>query len=70
MLQGRQKKKKKKKKKKKHYEEFPLAQQVKDLALLLLWCGFDPWPEKFCILQVQPKKKKKIPFRVLWWPSG
>ena len=23
---------------------FLVAQQVKDLALSLLWCGFNPWP--------------------------
>ena len=34
-----------------------MAQQVKDLALplqrlsLLLWCGFDPWPGHFHMLQ-------------------
>ena len=30
-----------------------MAQQVKDLVLSPLWLGF------FCMLQVQPKKKKK-----------
>ena len=41
-----------------------LVQWVKDLALLQLWCrpqrrlGFDPWPENFHMLQVQPKKGK------------
>ena len=25
----------------------------------LLWLGFDPWPRKFHMPQVQPKKKKK-----------
>ena len=34
-----------------------VAQWVKDLALSLLWCQFDPW--NFHRLQVQPKKKKK-----------
>ena len=29
-------------------------------ALMLLWCGFDPWPRKFCIPWVQPNKKKKV----------
>ena len=28
---------------KKHRRSAPLAQQVKDLALSLLWHGFDPW---------------------------
>ena len=42
-----------------------MAQWVKDLVLslqwlgLLLWCGFDPWPRNFHMLEVQPKKKKK-----------
>ena len=36
-----------------------MAQQVMDLALLLLWHGFDPWPRNFYTPQVWPKKKKK-----------
>ena len=42
-----------------------MAQQVKDLALsllwlrLLLWHGFDPRPRVSCIPWAQPKKKKK-----------
>ena len=42
-----------------------VAQQVKNLALSMPWrgslqrCRFDPWPRNFCILWVQPKKKKK-----------
>ena len=42
-----------------------LAQQVKDPALSLLWIrsllwhGFNLWPRKFYMPQVQPKKKKK-----------
>ena len=35
-----------------------VAQQVKDLALSLLYCRFDPWPRNSCILQVQPERKK------------
>ena len=41
-----------------------MAQWVKALALsllwlwLLLWLGFDPWPGKFCMLQVQPEKEE------------
>ena len=37
-----------------------MAQQVKDLVLsllwlrLLLWLGFDPWPQNFCIPWAQP----------------
>ena len=27
---------------------------------LLLWHGFDPWPRKFCMTWVGPKKKKKV----------
>ena len=37
----------------------PVAQQVKNLALLLLWGGFDPWSGNLCMLLEQPKKKKK-----------
>ena len=42
-----------------------MEQWIKDVAssLLwlgsLLWCRFDPWPEKFYMLQAWPKKKKK-----------
>ena len=28
----------------------PVAHQVKDPALSLLWCGFDPWPGNFHML--------------------
>ena len=35
-----------------------VAQWVKDLALSLLWCWFDPWPRKFCKLRVRQKKKR------------
>ena len=41
------------------------AQQIKDLALSLLWLWlqlwyrFDPWPGNFLMLWTQPKKKKK-----------
>ena len=37
-----------------------VAQWVKDLALLLLWCGFKPWPGSLCMLWCIQKKKKKI----------
>ena len=30
--------------------EFPGGLVVKDSALSLLWLGFDPWPENFCML--------------------
>ena len=42
-----------------------MAQHVKDLVLLLLWLrlllwrGFDPWPENFHMTWVQEKEKKK-----------
>ena len=36
-----------------------VAQWVKDLALSLLWYGFDPWPGNFLMLWAWPKKKKK-----------
>ena len=41
-----------------------MAQQFKDLALLLLLlglllrCGLDPWPGNFCILGALPEKKE------------
>ena len=40
-----------------------MAQQVKDPVLSLLWlgslpwCGFNPWPNNFCMPWVPPKKK-------------
>ena len=43
-----------------------MVQRVKDLALsllwlwVLLWLRFDPWPENFHILWVQPEKERKI----------
>ena len=42
-----------------------MAQWVKDPALSvqwlgsLLWQGFHPWPQNFCMLWVQPKTKQK-----------
>ena len=33
------------------------AQQAKDLALPVLWHGFDSWPQKLILRQ---KKKKKL----------
>lgn len=35
------------------------AQQVKDVALSLLWLWFDPWPRSFCMPRVQPKEKRE-----------
>ena len=34
-----------------------MAQRVEDLALLLQWLKFDPWPRHFYMLRVWPKKK-------------
>ena len=36
-----------------------VAQQVKDLALSLLWCRFDPWPGNFHMPWAWPKKEKE-----------
>ena len=42
-----------------------MAQQVKDLALSLLWLWlplwhrFNPWARNFCMPWARPKKKKK-----------
>ena len=33
-----------------------MAQQLKDLALSLLWHGFDPWPGNFCVPWVWPQQ--------------
>ena len=56
----------KKKKKEKEKERSSLVtQQVKDLALSLLWfwllprLRFSPWLRNFHMLKVQPKRKKK-----------
>ena len=47
-----------------------MAQQVKDLALSLLWLGFNPWPWNIRIPQTWPKKKRccslKETMRTLW----
>ena len=40
--------------------EFPGDLVVRDSALSRLWLGFASWPGSFCMLQVQPKKKKKV----------
>ena len=44
-----------------------MAQQAKDLVSLLqlrslLWHGFKSWPRNFCILWMQPRKKKNCYF--------
>ena len=36
-----------------------MAQWVKDLALSLLWRGFDPWPGNFRIPWAWPKQTNK-----------
>ena len=50
-----------------------MAPWVKDLALSLPRCGFDPWP-RGCMLWVQPKKKKKKKkgsgLRLQLWAGG
>ena len=52
---------------KKKKRSFLVAQWVKNLVLSLLWfrlllrCGFSLQPKKFCILQLQPKKKINPP---------
>ena len=38
--------------------EFISCLAVKDLALSLLWLGFDSWARNLQMLWVQPKKKK------------
>ena len=35
---------------------FLVAQWVKDLALSLMWCWFDPWPGNFHMQWVWPKR--------------
>ena len=37
-----------------------VAQWVKDSALSLLWCRFNPWPGNFHMLQVGPKKNSLL----------
>ena len=32
---------------------------VKNLALSLLWLGFNPWPGTFCMLLVRLEKKER-----------
>ena len=41
-----------------------VAQWVKDLVLLLLWLGFDPWPRNLCMLPEPPLLKKKRSRRI------
>lgn len=36
-----------------------MAQCVKDLLLLLLWPGLDPWPGNFGMPWTGPRKKKR-----------
>ena len=44
---------------KKVLAEFPGGLVVKDLALSLLWRGFDPWPGNFLMPWGWPKESKK-----------
>ena len=50
-----------------------MAQQVKELALTLLWlwlqlwCRFSPWPRNCHMLQVWPEKKKKKKKKLWLW---
>ena len=37
-----------------------VAQWVKNLALSLLWLGFDPWPRNFHLLKSWPNINKKL----------
>ena len=39
--------------------EFPGGLAVKDLALLLLWLRFNPWPRNICVSGALTKEKKK-----------
>ena len=58
---------------KKQKMEFPGGLAVKDLALSLLWGGFDPRSGNFCIPWVQPKKthtKNKNRIISLWVCDG
>ena len=43
-----------------HGFDLQLSQWIKDLMLPQLWLGFDPWLGKLHLLQVWPKKKKKM----------
>ena len=36
-----------------------LSRLFKNLALVLLWCGFDSWPRNFCMLWTGKKQKQK-----------
>ena len=53
-------------------EEFPVAQWVKKVALLLqwltwlLWHRFNPWPGNFCIPWVRPKNNVEHPFMCIF----
>ena len=40
-------------------EEFPVAQQLQDLALSKQWHRLDPWPGNFHMPQAQPQNKIK-----------
>ena len=51
-------------------ESFLLAQQVKDLAFLLLGRGFDPWPHNFCMHRQGQNKITVIIMYRYWFPEG
>ena len=36
-----------------------MVQWVKDLALSLQWCGFNPWPRNFHTLWARPPHERK-----------
>ena len=35
----------------------------------LLWCGFNPRPGNFCMLQVKPKNKVCVPYSISNWQN-
>ena len=47
-----------------------VAQQVEDLALSLLWHGFDPWPQNFHIPWLWQKKKREREIELFWVPCN
>ena len=42
-----------------------MSQRVKNLALSLLWCRFDPWPQELLHAMDVAKEEKKIVFIIL-----
>ena len=39
-----------------------VVQWLKDPVLSLLWHGFDPWPQNFCMVWAWPRKKLELPY--------